>query len=314
MRRAFVDTLISIAEEDSRTCLLTGDLGYMVLEPFAERFPERFFNVGVAEQNMVGLATGMAEAGFVPYVYSIATFAVLRPYEFIRNGPLVHQLRVRLVGVGGGMEYGTNGISHYSLDDVGVMRVQPGMTVIVPADSDQTRTAVRAVHGLAGPIYLRLGKDDRKVVPELDGRFRLGKCERLLGGDRAVVVAMGAIATEAVEAVTILQDRGVPCSVAIVSTLAPPPVNDLVELLQTFSVAVTVEAHYRIGGLGSLLSEVVAENGLACRVLRCAVGSVPATVSGSQRAMERAYGLDVESLVATVQAVASASADAAISP
>src|SRR3972149_3095847 len=109
MRIAFTKTLAELAEQDPRILLLTGDLGYMALEPFSERFPDRFFNVGVAEQNMVGLATGLAEAGFIPFLYSIVTFASLRPYEFIRNGPILHRLPVRIAGVGGGFEYGHNG-------------------------------------------------------------------------------------------------------------------------------------------------------------------------------------------------------------
>src|SRR5437588_2280331 len=129
MRDAFVGTLAELAERDHRVVLLTGDLGFGVLESFSERFPDRFFNVGVAEQNMVGLATGLAEAGFIPFVYSIVTFASLRPYEFIRNGPILHRLPVRIVGVGGGFEYGPQGASHHGLEDVGVMRVQPGIAV-----------------------------------------------------------------------------------------------------------------------------------------------------------------------------------------
>src|SRR6266566_4068220 len=126
MRGTFAKTLAELADEDPRILLLTADLGYMALEPFSERFPDRFLNVGVAEQNMVGLATGLAEAGFLPFVYSIVTFATLRPYEFIRNGPVMQQLPVRIVGVGGGLEYGNNGLSHYGLEDVALMRVQPG--------------------------------------------------------------------------------------------------------------------------------------------------------------------------------------------
>src|SRR5215470_18612043 len=113
MRRAFTQALVQIAEQDPRLLLLTADLGYTVLEPFVERFPARFFNMGVAEQNMVGVATGLAEAGFVPFVYSINPFAVLRPYEFIRNGPIAHRLPVRVVGVGGGFEYGPQGQTHH---------------------------------------------------------------------------------------------------------------------------------------------------------------------------------------------------------
>src|SRR2546421_8509146 len=150
MRRAFINTLVELAEHDPRIMLLTGDLGYLALEPFSERFPDRFFNVGVAEQNMVGLATGLAEAGFIPFVYSIVTFASLRPYEFIRNGPILHRLPVRIVGVGGGFEYGPQGLSHHGLEDVGVMRVQPGMTVVAPADHRQMATALRATWDLPG--------------------------------------------------------------------------------------------------------------------------------------------------------------------
>src|SRR5580765_3495660 len=144
MRREFASTLTAAAERDERIVLLTGDLGFMVLEPFTERFPDRFFNVGVAEQNMVGVATGLAEAGYVPYVYSIATFASLRPYEFIRNGPVHQQLPVRVVGVGGGFDYGTNGPSHHALEDLAVMRAQPGLTVLAPADFAQARAALLA--------------------------------------------------------------------------------------------------------------------------------------------------------------------------
>src|SRR3954447_23056573 len=132
MRGAFANTITELAERDPRVVLLTGDLGYMALEPFSDRFPERFFNIGVAEQNMVGVATGLAEAGFIPFVYSIVTFASLRPYEFIRNGPILHQLPVRIVGIGGGGEYGTAGPTHHGLEDVGIMRIQPGITVIAP--------------------------------------------------------------------------------------------------------------------------------------------------------------------------------------
>jgi transketolase len=133
----------------------------MALEPFMEKHADRFFNIGVAEQNMVGIATGLAESGFIPFVYSIVTFATLRPYEFIRNGPVWHRLPVRIVGVGGGFEYGAQGLSHHGLEDVGVMRVQPGMTVVAPADHEQMATALRATWNADGPVYYRIGKDDK---------------------------------------------------------------------------------------------------------------------------------------------------------
>ncbi|HEX4743269.1 MAG TPA: 1-deoxy-D-xylulose-5-phosphate synthase, partial [Candidatus Limnocylindria bacterium] len=177
MRAAFVRALTDLASADDRVVLLVGDLGYTVVEPFAEAHPKRFFNVGVAEQNMIGVATGLAEGGFIAYAYSIATFAALRPYEFIRNGPILHGLPVRVVGVGGGFEYGPAGASHHALEDVAVMRTQPGIAVIAPADHQQAATAFRACWDAQGPAYYRIGKDDRRVVDGLDGRFRPGRAE-----------------------------------------------------------------------------------------------------------------------------------------
>src|SRR5688572_30567919 len=160
MRRAVAAALEEIAALDERIVVMTGDLGYLVLDRFAGKYPERFFNAGVAEQDMMGIATGLAEAGFIPFVYSISTFAVLRPYEFIRNGPVQHGLPVRIVGIGCGFDYGLNGMSHYGLEDVGVLRCLPELTIIAPADADQARAAMLATWALPGPIYYRIAKDD----------------------------------------------------------------------------------------------------------------------------------------------------------
>jgi transketolase len=302
VRKAFVQTLTELAARDPRILLLTGDLGYLALEPFADAYPGRFFNVGVAEQNMVGLAAGLAEAGFIPFVYSIVPFAVLRPYEFIRNGPIQHRLPVRIVGVGGGLDYGTNGLSHYGLEDIAVMRAQPGITVIAPADAGQTRGAVAATWNLPGPIYYRLGKDDQAVVPGLEGRFELGKLQRLREGSDLLLIAMGGVATEAVSAAQELAARGVACSLVIVASVSPGPVDELAELLAKHPVALTVEAHYRVGGVGSLVAEVIAERGLGCRLVRCGVDSLPKGITGSQRYLHHLYGLSAEKLVETALA------------
>ena len=297
MRAAVVKMLTELAARDPRILLLTGDLGYLALEPFAEKYPDRFFNVGVAEQNMVGLSTGLAEAGFIPFVYSIVPFAVLRPYEFIRNGPIQHQLPVRIVGVGGGMEYGFNGLSHYGLEDIAVMRAQPGITVIAPADHEQARTALLASWNLPGPIYYRIGKDDKTIVPGLEGRFELGKLQRIESGSDLLMIAMGSVASEAAAAMQSLASRGIFCSLAICASINPAPVDELAGLLAQFPVALTVEAHYRVGGVGSLVAEVIAERGLRCRLVRCGVHSMPNGVTGSQRYLHQLNGLSSEKLV-----------------
>jgi transketolase len=302
MRVAFIGALIELAERDQRVLLLTGDLGFTVVEPFVERFANRFLNVGVAEQNMVGLATGLAEAGFVPFVYSIAPFASLRPYEFIRNGPILHQLPVRIVGVGEGLGYGHNGLSHLGLEDVGVMRIQPGITVIVPADHQQARSAILATWDLPGPVYYRLGKDDKTTVPGLDGRFEIGRVQMVCEGADLVMVCMGSIAAEAVTAAKALSTRGIACTVLVVASPSPAPVGDLTEILAPFPLVLTVEAHYTVGGLGSLVSEVVAEQGLNCRVVRCGVKGISDGVSGSQAYLRRVDGISSDALVNVVLA------------
>ena len=299
MRGAFAKTVTELAERDPRVLLLTADLGYMALEVFSDKFPDRFINVGVAEQNMVGIATGLADAGFIPFLYSIVTFASLRPYEFIRNGPILHQLPVRIAGVGGGFEYGPAGPTHHGLEDVGVMRVQPGITVIAPADYAQTCTAIRATWDLPGPVYYRLGKDDKAVVPGLDGRFELGRAQIIREGGDLLLIAMGGIAPEVTAAAEALEVRGIRCMVVVVASLNPAPVDDLAALLARFPVALTVEAHYIVGGVGSLVSEVVAEHGLACRVIRCGVRETPDGRTGSQRSLQQAHGLSREAIADT---------------
>ena len=298
MRRAFVQTLTELAAGDPRILLLTGDLGYMALEPFADRFPDRFFNVGVAEQNMVGVATGLAEAGYTPFVYSIATFASLRPYEFIRNGPVLHHLPVRVVGIGGGFDYGPQGTTHHGLEDVGVMRIQPGMTVVAPADHQQCARVVRALSDVPGPAYLRLGKDE-KEIPGLEGRFELGRAQRVREGSDVALIAMGGVATEAAAAAELLGARGVSAAVWIVASVQPAPVADLAAALGGVPVALSVEAHYVNGGLGSLVAEVAAEHGLGCRVIRCGVQRGPDGVCGSQRFLYDAHGVSRDALVRT---------------
>jgi len=303
MRGAFAKTLTELAGNDSRIYLLTGDLGYMALEPFAEKFPDRFINVGVAEQNMVGIATGLAEAGFIPVVYSIVTFATLRPYEFIRNGPILHQLPVRIAGVGGGAEYGHNGATHYGLEDIGVMRVQPGITVVAPADAAQTATALKKTYDLPGPVYYRLGKDDRIVVPGLNGAFDLGRAQIIREGKDLLLIAMGGISCEVAAAAELLRKDGIDCEVMVVASINPAPVDDLKAHLSKFRQAITVEAHYAAGGLCSLVSEVVAQSGINCKITRCAIEKSPDGETGGQAFLYNKFGISAGAVAARAKAL-----------
>jgi len=302
MRKAFIQTLVELAKNDSRIVLLTGDLGFMVVEPFAEQFPDRFFNVGVAEQNLVGVATGLAEAGFIPFVYSIVTFAVLRPYEFFRNGPIFHQLPVRLVGIGGGIEYSNNGATHWGLEDIGVLRVQPGLKIIAPADSNQASTAIKATWDLPGPIYYRLGKNDATIIPGLNGNFEIDRLQMIREGKDVLFLTVGNIASEVLAAAEdiLLSTNNVQAAVGIVSSLSASSTNDLIQVLKRYPLVVTVEAHFINGGLGSLVAETIAENQINTRLIRRGIDTVPDGISGSQEYMYQKFGISHGSLVKTV--------------
>lgn len=299
MRSTFVRTLGELAERDPRIMLLTGDLGYQVVEPFAERFSDRFINVGVAEQNMVGIATGLAEAGFIPFCYSIGTFASLRPYEFIRNGPILHGCRTRIIGVGAGFDYGVNGMTHYAIEDVGVMRIQPGMTVVAPADYEHARASLLATWELPGPVYYRLGKDEHTKVPDLHGSFELGRAQLIRDGHDVIMVAMGSVASEAAAAAVALAAQDISAAVVIVSSFNPSPAEDLANLLEQFPLVMTVEAHYVVGGLGSFVSEVIADRGLGCRLARCGVQRTPRGACGSTQFLQDVYGIGASKLAET---------------
>lgn len=297
MRGTFARILCELAETDRRVVLLTGDLGYTVLEPFRDRFPDRFFNVGVAEQNMVGLATGLAEAGMIPFCYSIGTFASLRPFEFIRNGPVLHHLPVRVIGLGAGFEYGTAGPTHWSVEDIALMRTQPGLAVVAPADFEQAGAALKATWDLPGPIYYRLGKDDKSVMPGLRGRFELGRAQSVRQGDDLLIISCGPISLDVAAAADELAKQDIDAAVVVVASVSPVPEDDLVESLERHRVALTVETHSVTGGLGSLVAEVIADHGLGTRLVRVGVRTGTEGRSGSAAHMHARHGLDSAGIV-----------------
>jgi transketolase len=271
------------------------------MERYRARFPKRFVNMGVAEQNMIGVATGLAEAGFIPYAYSIATFAALRPFEFIRNGPVLHKLPVRIIGMGMGYEYGHAGPTHHALEDIGALRTLTGLTVVIPADPLQAAAAIRATASLSGPVYYSLGKGDHLSVDGLNGRFELGRAQTVREGNDVAIMSMGSVSSEAVAAADQLRLRGIHARVAIVSNFYPDPNQDVLDVLRDMQHAITVEAQTISGGLAAYVSSVIASNALGCRLWPLAVGVPPDGRSGSQVTMWRKHGLDRDNIVGTVR-------------
>jgi transketolase len=303
VRKAFVETVNALAANDERIVLLTADIGFNALEPFATKYPDRFFNVGVAEQNMIAVATGLAEAGFRPYCYSIASFAVLRPYEFIRNGPILHALPVRIVGMGGGLEYGSNGLSHYSLEDLALLRTQAGISIFAPADSRQTRRIIEHTADLPGPIYYRLEKDDSLHAAELDGRFTIGRPDHVVTGRDVLLVCVGGVSADVIAAAHALNDHAVSTGVAVISSLAPIERAELADVLRRYPTIVTIEAHNTNGGLGSLVAEIMVEARIHGRLVRKGVATVFDGITGSRAVLHRRHGISRDALVEGVLAL-----------
>lgn len=298
MRIAFVEALCELAAADPRVMLLTADLGWSVLEPFAKRFPDRFVNVGVAEQNMLGVATGLAREGHVPFAYSIATFASMRCYEQFRDGPVLHRLPVRVVGIGGGFSYGHAGPTHHALEDLTIARTQPGAAVIAPADNSQTRAVIRGTADIPGAVYLRIDKNEFPDIPGLKGAFALDTPVLVKPGSGVLFLCIGSIVHEALKAADLLQRQQVNVAVAVQAHLGFHGGPALVRLLRNYDTVVTVEEGSVAGGLGSLAAETIARHGLRCRLSMQGVQTPFNGHTGGTAYMLRQHGLDAASLAA----------------
>jgi transketolase len=307
VRNTFISELCALAERDERIWLLCGDLGYSVLEQFSERFPDRYVNTGVAEQNMVGVAAGLAMAGNVVFTYSIANFPVMRCLEQLRNDVCYHQLNVKTVAVGGGLAYGTHGYTHHGVEDLAVMRALPNMTVAAPGDPVETRLLARALVAHDGPGYLRLGKGGEPVVHQQEPAVALGRAIPLRAGGEVTLIAAGAILPEAMRAAELLAEAGIAAGVLSMPFIKPLDEAAVTEAARSCALIATVEEHSVTGGLGSAVAEVLAGlPGRSARLVRFGTTSSPSLVGSAAYLRER-NGLTAEQLAqAITQALAAA--------
>lgn len=291
MRKSFIDTLTEIAAKDDRIVLLTADLGFKVMDSFIEKFPDRFINVGVSEQNMIGVATGLAEAGFIPFVYSMVPFALLRSYEFIKCGPVLHKLPVRIIGVGGGCEYGLNGQTHYGLEDLALTRVQPDLVSIIPADCRQIKQSLEKVYDCPKPIYFRVSKMNYQDITK-DENFTPGKLSYLNeDSSDTLIITLGSLSQEVLKTKEELFNKGIKADIAVVSTLNPSPIEDIKLALGKYKKIITVEDHYLNGGIGSMVAEITADYGISSDICRIGVDFMPVGRYGSMDFLLQKVGL-----------------------
>ena len=258
-RNAFASALEDIAQEDPRVIALSNDsVSSVKLSHFAEMFPDRLFNIGIAEQNMVGMASGMANGGKIPFVAAAACFLTGRALEQIKNDVAYTDTNVKLCGVSTGLAYGPLGGTHHSIEDIAWLRAIANMTVIVPADSVETEQAVRAAVDFIGPVYLRLSRMGVPVVHDADYRFEIGKAVRLRDGNDVTIVACGTMVSRALEAAAMLAEEDIKARVINIATVKPIDREAIVEAAIETDGIVTAEEHTIYGGFGSAVAEVVA--------------------------------------------------------
>lgn len=303
MRDAFCDELLALLKRDPRAVLLTGDLGFGIFDQIVAECPRQFINIGVAEQNMMGIATGLGLEGRTVFAYSIANFATLRCLEQIRNDAAYHEVNVNVVASGGGFSYGSLGMSHHATEDLSFMRSLPGITVVAPATAWEMRHAVPALAAAPGVGYLRIdkGKAEERAAERVP--FALGTARRVREGGDVTLLAAGAILSEALAAAETLDARGIACRVVSVHTLKPLDTAEVLAAARETRGVVTVEENTVLGGLGGAVAETCLEAGVHPGFFaRIGMADVYSATVGSQTFLRRHYRMDAAAIVDAVQA------------
>ena len=296
MRTVFIEQLIVEARRNPKIFLIVGDLGYSVIEPFQAEFPDRFLNAGVAEQNMTGVAAGLASEGYHVFTYSIGNFPTLRCLEQIRNDVCYHNFSVTVVAVGAGMAYGNMGYSHHCVQDIACLRGMPNLTLLSPADPGEARVCVEWLSNNPGPSYLRLGKAGEPTIHTLPVTLQ-GPVKVVDRGGSIAIVATGSVLNEAVAASALLAKESIACDVYSMIRLAPVSKADFA-VFQGYRSLVAIEEHVGPGGLGELLRSGVG-NRIAIES-RCVDAGIASSI-GTQARLRQLAGLDGVSVADSIR-------------
>ena len=260
MRNAFADELTRLGDEDSRVVMLSGDIGNRLFDKFKAKHPSRFFNCGVAEANMMGVAAGMAMNGLRPVAYTITPFVTTRCLEQIRTDVCYHEAPVTIVAVGAGLSYSGLGPTHHSCEDISFLRSIPNMVVICPGDAFEVRAALRAAMQQDHPVYIRMGKKGEPVVhPGSIENFQIGKAITVSDGTDVCLLSTGNMLPEAIEAARKLGGQGISARVVSFHTVKPLDQACLKDAFGRFKLVATIEEHSLIGGFGAAVSEWLAD-------------------------------------------------------
>lgn len=302
MRALFNKTLIEIAKKDPRIHMVLADIGYGEIEPFRDTFPDRYYNVGVAEQNMTGVACGIAMEGNIAITYSIANFPTLRCLEQIRNDVCYHNANVKIVIIGGGVSYGPLGMSHHSTEDIAIMRALPNMVVEVPCDNYEAEAATHAMIAYDGPFYYRCGYKGESDIHDGPVDFKLGKAITVKEGSDITLMFAGPIGINVKNAAAMLEKEGISCRVVSMHTIKPIDKEAILDAAKNTGGIITVEEHNLDGGLGSAVAEVLADENVMPKVFkRFALPNVNVSLIGHQEWIRDQYGMSAEKIAQRVK-------------
>ncbi len=300
MRHAFVQALCDAAKDDERIFLITGDLGYSILEPFQDTFPDRFLNIGVAEANMITVAAGLSTTGFIPFVYSIVPFATMRPFEQIRNDISFQNRNVKIIGVGGGFAYGKAGMTHHSVEDIALMRTLPRMTIVNPCNEREAYQATKAVIYSDGPVYMRLERNPIGATHDALGDFDLERGRTIKNGKHIALIVTGTKLATAQRVCTLLSSYGIDVAVYAFPVIQPFDTRLLRLIVKKHRIMVTVEEHSIYGGIGTIVAEFFAsiDEPSRSRLIRCGVKHTTRSISADHTTLTREHGLSSEYIAA----------------
>ena len=298
MRDTFVRTLIELAKEDKNIELITGDLGFGVLKPFWEQCPDQFTNAGIAEQNMTGVAAGMALTGKTVFTYSIGNFPTLRCLEQIRNDCAYHNANVKVVCVGGGFVYGSLGMSHQATEDLAILRALPDVVVMAPADLVEAEECTKALAKYPGTAYLRLGRGGEKRIHDKIEDFQIGKAIKVHDGEKIAIFSTGAIFEEVTVAYEELLEKGYNPIVYTFPTVKPIDKETIKKIAKEGDLIVTCEEHNIIGGFGGTVAEVMAEmRDKKAVLLRVGLNDEYSVRVGNQKYLRGQYRIDSKGII-----------------
>ena len=283
MRNAFAEEITKLAESNKKIVLLSGDIGNRLFDDFKFKQPERFYNCGVAEQNMTGVAAGLSMSNLLPITYTIAPFCTTRCLEQIRTDLAYHELPSLIVSVGGGLSYAGLGPTHHANEDISFLKSIPNMQVICPADPNEVRKALHKAIKTKGPIYFRLGKKGEKNIDLLKNhKFKIGKSTRLTFGDDIAILTTGTILADAVDSYYFLNKKNINSSIFHFATVKPLDFKTLSFVTSQFENIVTLEEHSIIGGFGSSVADWMIDNNKKNNILRIGLPDKFYKLSGSQ--------------------------------